>query len=164
MKQFVWVELNDSVYENKSMVEFIDQMEHDDNTNVTLFKLLSNEVYCVPLYVVYNCKIYVSPDTKTFLPSQIFDLRGSNLRLEHRKIFAFSLNIDIIENKGPAKFNGIGCYSSTRPVMGSDNLHVMCRSKNYYYYEFQDETNDETQNVSQDETDVLVYFTKQKCF
>ena len=47
-----------------------------------LFKLLPSKVYHVPLYVAYNCKIYVTPDVyDIYKPALVFDVRGYNLRL-----------------------------------------------------------------------------------
>ena len=79
---FVWVELTDILLQYKSKFSFIDQMKFGPKTFAALFLLVPNKVYYVPLYVAYNCKIFVSPDNKLFAPSQVFDLRGYNLRVE----------------------------------------------------------------------------------
>ncbi|CAF0714006.1 unnamed protein product [Brachionus calyciflorus] len=79
---YIWVEMTPILGQNEHKFKFLSKVETDGKIYAAIFRLIPDKIFYVPLYFAYNCKLYVSPDNGLFAPSQIFDLRGYNLRVE----------------------------------------------------------------------------------
>ena len=95
---FILIEITSKVKENIGKFRFLDEMQANDKYYGVIFRLVPTKIFYVPLYFAYNCKIYVAPDNKQFAPSQVFDLKGYNLRVEDYQELNCKKMSDTIEN------------------------------------------------------------------
>ncbi|RNA05813.1 hypothetical protein BpHYR1_015261 [Brachionus plicatilis] len=95
-----------------------------------------NKGYSDIIPPILTSRASVFPHTSTILSSASLTLFASGQNLIPFFIAQSYAIIDIVafNIKNYLKYSAATAPHGQLAVMGSDNLHVRCRSKNYYYY------------------------------